>query len=257
MSSAGGTLGWAADADAVAHVLVDGALDERLTVTGTDGHHLARARRLRTDERVTAGDGQGRWREYRVADVERGMVVLTAESLARDEPVMDPPLACALALTKGEKPETAVTRLTEMGVDRVMLFAARRSVVRWDATRAKSAQQRLERVAREAAMQSRRSRVPRIETAVTLAEVAHHPGVVVADREGHPASALEDPGPGGWLLVVGPEGGFDAGEREALGDAPRLALGPHVLRAETAAIAAAAALTGRREARAPRGSHGG
>jgi 16S rRNA (uracil1498-N3)-methyltransferase len=54
------------------------------------------------------------------------------------------------------------------------------------------------------------------------------------------------PPDGEWVVAVGPEGGFDAEELRAFGPAPRLAVGPFVLRAETAAIAAAAALTTRR-----------
>jgi 16S rRNA (uracil1498-N3)-methyltransferase len=50
----------------------------------------------------------------------------------------------------------------------------------------------------------------------------------------------------GLVLAVGPEGGFDDDELRTFGGAPRLRVGPFVLRAETAAIAAAAALAGDR-----------
>ncbi len=69
---------------------------------------------------------------------------------------------------------------------------------------------------------------------------------MVADREGRAASQVPDVGGGGWTVLVGPEGGLDPEERAALGDVPVLAVGPHVLRAGTAALAAAAALAGRR-----------
>jgi 16S rRNA (uracil1498-N3)-methyltransferase len=170
------------------------------------------------------------------------------------EPSLQPLLAVAFALTKGEKPETVVARLTELGVERVIPVAAARSVARWEPSRAEAATHRLERVAREAAMQSRRSRLTTVEPPVPIATLAGHPGLVVADRDGGPATDLPAPGPEGWLLVVGPEGGLDEGELEIFGAAPRLGVGPHVLRAETAAVAAAAALTTRR--RAARG-HGG
>jgi 16S rRNA (uracil1498-N3)-methyltransferase len=251
-------VGWAAATTAVAHVLVDGSLDEQLTIDGRDGHHLARVRRLRVGELITAADGLGRWREYAVAGVDRDVVVLAAQSDMRREPDLAPSLAVAFALTKGEKPETVVTRLTELGVDRVMLFAATRSVVRWSPARAESVLGRLELVAREAAMQSRRSKRTIVEGSVALATLAAHPGIVVADREGDPVAALADPGPEGWLLVVGPEGGLTQDELTALGTAPRLGVGPHVLRAETAAVAGAAALTSRRHPRPiPKRGHGG
>ncbi|MSO78201.1 MAG: 16S rRNA (uracil(1498)-N(3))-methyltransferase [Acidimicrobiia bacterium] len=239
-------VGWAAATSAVAHVFVDEGLDEQLTIDGRDGHHLARVRRLRVGEFVTAADGFGRWREYVVASVDRDVVALAAQSDTRREPDLEPTLAVAFALTKGEKPETVVTRLTELGVDRVIPVAATRSVVRWDAKRAATAVERLEIVAREAAMQSRRSKQTVVDAPVPLLTLAGHPGAVVADREGDPVAALAEPGPEGWLLVVGPEGGLTEEELEAFGSAPRLGVGPYVLRAETAAVAGAAALTTRR-----------
>ena len=72
------------------------------------------------------------------------------------------------------------------------------------------------------------------------------PGLVVAAVDGVDASELAPPTDGEWVVAVGPEGGFDPAELAAFGQAPRLAVGPFVLRAETAAIAATAALTGRR-----------
>ncbi len=70
---------------------------------------------------------------------------------------------------------------------------------------------------------------------------------MVADRRGVPAAALAPPAGGGWTVVVGPEGGFDAAEEQlARGRPAGSRSDAYVLRAETAAIAAAAALAGRR-----------
>jgi RsmE family RNA methyltransferase len=79
-----------------------------------------------------------------------------------------------------------------------------------------------------------------------LTDVVSVDGLVVADRRGVTADELPAPIGGGWTVAVGPEGGFDDDEEQLLGAAPRLAVGRLVLRAETAAIAAAAALAGRR-----------
>jgi 16S rRNA U1498 N3-methylase RsmE len=70
---------------------------------------------------------------------------------------------------------------------------------------------------------------------------------VVAGPDGVPGPELRFPRGGEWLVAVGPEGGFDPSELEGFGDAPRLAVGGLVLRAETAAIAVAAALAGHRD----------
>ena len=91
-------------------------------------------------------------------------------------------------------------------------------------------------------MQCRRSRLPVVEAVVDLADVAVRPGLLVADRTGAAPGDLPAPGPTGWLVLVGPEGGFSESEAATLTGRPRLAVGPHVLRAETAAVAAAAVL---------------
>ncbi|HEV2311339.1 MAG TPA: RsmE family RNA methyltransferase [Acidimicrobiia bacterium] len=236
---------WCADAPAVAHLLVD-ALDDDLVVGGADGHHLQRVRRLRGGEPVTAADGAGAWRPYRVVDAAGGRLVLRADGPARPEPYLVPRLTVACAITKGERPEVVVRQATELGADAVLPVLTARSVVRWDTSRRDAALERLGRVAREAAQQCRRARLLRVEPFAALSSLAGRSGLVVADREGCPAGALPDPGAAGWTVVVGPEGGLAADELAALGDAPRLALGPHVLRADTAAVAVAAALAGSR-----------
>jgi 16S rRNA (uracil1498-N3)-methyltransferase len=228
-----------------AHVFAE-RLDEHLQVDGDDGHHLQRSRRVRAGETVTVADGHGRWRVYQVEHAAAGKVELTATSLVAHEPSLAPRLTIACALTKGQKPELAVQKLTELGVDRIMFVEAARSVVHWDDTKTAAAFTRFERVAREAAMQSRRARVPVIEGLLDPTDLCRLPGLVVAAPDGVAATALAAPPDGEWVIAVGPEGGFDADELRNFGTAPRLAVGPFVLRAETAAIAVAAALAGRR-----------
>ena len=236
---------WCAATDAAAHVLVD-RLDDTLDVGDTDGHHLQRVRRLRPGEPVTAADGAGHWREYTIATTAPGALHLEAIGDPVTEPTLAPPLRLACALTKGDHPDAVVRHATELGVDAVVLVTADRSVLRWDATRADRARERLRRVAREAAGQCRRARLLTVEGPVALADLAATPGLVVADRDGLPAPRLPAPPPTGWLVVIGPEGGLTPDEHTRLGDPPRLAVGPHVLRAETAGVAVAAALAGHR-----------
>jgi 16S rRNA (uracil1498-N3)-methyltransferase len=235
----------AAQFAATAHVFAE-RLDDRITLAGDDGHHLQRARRVRPGEQVTVADGYGRWRAYDVVHAEGGAIDLAAITLVAHEPPLTPGLTVACSLTKGQKPELAVQKLTELGADRIMLVEASRSVVRWDDDKVTSAFARLERVAREAAMQSRRARIPVVDGPVAPAELARFPGLVVAAADGVAAAGLAAPPDGEWVVAVGPEGGFDDDELRGFGPAPRLAVGPFVLRAETAAIAVAAALAGRR-----------
>jgi 16S rRNA (uracil1498-N3)-methyltransferase len=235
---------YAAGVAAAAHVFVD-SLDAAVTVDGPDGHHLQRVRRLRAGERVTAADGAGRWRRYAVDAVEPGRLVLRAESEVAVEPELRPGVAVAVALTKGAKLETVVAQLTELGVARIEPVRSRRSVVRWDESRAVAATARLTAVAHEAAMQCRRARIPIVSPVADLAGLAGRPGIVVASRDGGPADLVPLPPGGTWTVVVGPEGGFEPGEVEALSPTGRLALSPYVLRAQTAPVAAAVLLVAR------------
>jgi 16S rRNA (uracil1498-N3)-methyltransferase len=243
---------FAARYPATAHTFLR-ALDDDVTIDDDAGHHLSRVRRLRGGEALTAADGDGLWRPYTVVGVRPGAVDLHAQGAPVVEPQLDPRLVVAFALTKGAKPDLAVQKLTELGVDGVTLLSTRRSVPRWDETREEAAVARLRRVAREAAAQSRRARLPEIDGVHPVTELIGRPGLVVADPAGEEPARLSAPPSGEWVLVVGPEGGFEPDEVSALcsaapgGETPvRLRLGPHVLRAETAAIAGAAVLTTQR-----------
>ncbi len=196
-----------------------------------DRHHLERVLRLRTGDAVTVADGRGRWRLCRFG------TALEVDGPVHVEPPA-PPVAVGFAPVKGDRPEWVVQKLTELGVDRILVLLADRSVVRWGAERAPRHLERLARVSREAAMQSRRARLPDVGPLLAVADAASQPGAALADAGGEPPS-LERP-----LVLVGPEGGWSSEERAL--DVPRVGLGPAVLRAETAAVAAAVLLTGLR-----------
>jgi 16S rRNA (uracil1498-N3)-methyltransferase len=211
------------------HVFVDGL--DSLTLTDDDDHHLRRVLRLRSDEEVVAADGRGGWRPCRLT----AAGLEPAGDVGRD-PAPAPLITIGFALTKADKPEWAVQKLTEAGVDIIRPFVAERSVVRWDEDRAARQHQRLGRVAREAAMQSRRTWLPEVAAPAAFAAVLATAG---------PAAALAHPGGASPTLerptvLVGPEGGFSPAELEI--GLPRVGLGPTVLRAETAAVAAGLAL---------------
>jgi 16S rRNA (uracil1498-N3)-methyltransferase len=248
MESGAEPRGFASGADAAAHVFA-ADLHDRVAIDGPDGHHLERVRRLRVGERVTVADGTGAWRAYRIAATAKAHLDLDADGGVHREPVLAPRLAVAFGVGKGAKPEQVVSGLTELGVDRILPFLSARSVVRWDGERAVAAGERLRRVAREAAMQCRRARLPEVADPVGLDGVVTPGVVVVGDPAGVPATALDVPAGGEWMAVVGAEGGLDPDERAALGARPGtvlLAVGPHVLRTETAALAVAAVLAARR-----------
>ena len=202
-----------------------------------DRRHLERSLRLRPGQPVTVSDGAGSWRMCSWGA--GGELEPTGPEV--DEGPAPAPVTIAFAVTKGERPEWVVQKLTEIGVDAIVAFRAARSVVRWDDAKAAEHVARWRRVAREAAMQSRRTRLPVVSGVVAFGDLVGPIGS---------AGALAAPG-GGFLsldrpvLLIGPEGGWDP-EEMACG-LPAVGLGPTVLRAETAALAGAVVLCGMRD----------
>jgi 16S rRNA (uracil1498-N3)-methyltransferase len=217
---------------------------EALTVAPEDEHHLVQVLRLRPGESVVASDGAGRWRRCRFVAPARGSggsdgsggsggsPIVEADGPVVCSPRAEPEVTVAFVPVKGDRPEWVVQKLTEAGVDRIVVCASRRAVVRWEGERGARAVARLRRVAREAAAQSRRTWLPEVlgvagldDLAVQLAPVP----LALAQFGGDPPSI------GAPALAVGPEGGWDPAE--AAGHR-LVGLGPQVLRAETAAVAA-------------------
>lgn len=209
---------------AAAHVFVADLAEVALSTE--DAHHLDRVLRLRPGEEVTASDGRGGWRSC----VYSGGGLVSPAGPVSVVPRPAPAVVVAFALTKGERPEWTVQKLVEAGVDRIVPFVAARSVVRWDAEKAERQVARLRAVARGAAMQSRQVFLPAVSELAAFEAVAGMEGAALAAQGGAPPSLYHP------VVLVGPEGGWDPAEL-AVG-LPGVSLGPTVLRAETAAVAA-------------------
>ena len=204
-----------------------------LELDPADRHHLERVLRLRAGDPLTVSDGRGAWQPCRFVD---GRPEPTGD--IRRVPAPEPPISVAFALVKGHKPELVVQKLTELGVDVIRPFVASRSVVRWAPAKQAAGVDRLNRIGREAAMQCRRVRLPVVTPVADFADVASRPGAGRAEP-GAPPLSLATP-----TVLVGPEGGWAPEERDV--DLPVVGLGDHILRSETAAIAAGVLLAGLR-----------
>jgi 16S rRNA (uracil1498-N3)-methyltransferase len=200
-----------------------------------DHHHLVRVLRLPVGAPVTVGDGHGAWRCCRLTDAP----ALQIDGEVNRDPRPGPELTVAFAVVKGQRPELVVQKLTELGIDHILPFVAERSVVRWDAAKLARQTSRFADIARQAAMQCRRTWLPAVSPVGTFAEAASLPGAALADPAGAPPSLARP------ALLIGPEGGWSPDER-AVG-LPTVALGPHIVRSETAAITAGALLAALRD----------
>lgn len=221
------------------------------TVQGEQHHYLFRVLRLAVGDELVVFDGHGREANAIVESVSAQQATLRLGDARETDEARGPRMIAMPALIKGERMEWCVQKLVELGVSTIAPVRAARSVVKLDAKRAANRRSRFEGIASNAARQCGRSTVPDIRPIGSLAEAI---GSLEAELKLVFTTALPGRGlaevlagaqPSSVAFAIGPEGGFTPDEVEGLVEAGFVAvgLGPRVLRAETAAVAALAALS--------------
>jgi 16S rRNA (uracil1498-N3)-methyltransferase len=224
----------------------------RVVFDRDESRHLG-VLRLRPGDTVLAVDGEGREYTVRlesVGETARG-AVLDVAARPTESPLR---ITLLQSVPKGDKMETIVRAATELGVARVWPALCERTIVRLEPGRWRDRARRWQRVAREAAKQSRRAVIPEVEAPRTLVELlAAGPPTDLAlclwEAEGTPLRevlAVAVP-PHSAVVLVGPEGGLARAEVElarARGFTV-VSLGPRILRTETAGPAITAILQSR------------
>jgi 16S rRNA (uracil1498-N3)-methyltransferase len=224
---------------------------ERLELDGDEGRHAATVRRMRPGEAVWLTDGAGHVAECAVESVSRDRLVCAVRA-RRDVPMPSPRLTVVQALPKGDRGELAVELMTEVGVDAIVPWSASHCVTRWKGERGDKSLRRWRSAAREAAKQARRAWLPAVEPCASTAHVVRilagaQLAVSLHESADVPLGALELPGDGDVVLVVGPEGGLADSELDAFAAAGArpARLGPTVMRTSTAGAVAAGAMLSR------------
>ena len=234
------------------HVDLPLAAGRRITLPETAAHHVARVLRLAAGDALTVFDGRGG--EYRATLVRVSRAAVEVDVGARDPVDRESRLAVELGqgICKGDRMDLVVQKATELGVRAVRPIVCERTVVKLDAARAERRLAHWRAIAVHAAQQCGRTRVPEVagieDLGAWLARGGSGPAFVLSPRAGASLSGLASPAPGELVrLLVGPEGGLSPREVERAGDAgfEGLRLGPRVLRTETAALVALAALQAR------------
>jgi 16S rRNA (uracil1498-N3)-methyltransferase len=220
---------------------------EQATLDGQEAHHLLHVMRAKVGDRVTLFDGSGAEFAAGITKCGRSEVELCVVERREIDRELPFELVVGVSLPKGDRQKWLVEKLTELGVtDMVPLETARGVAQPTD-----SAIERLERSVIEAAKQCGRNRLMRIAKPQALGEwvhaevdgaisrrlIAHPGGVALAPQHLSLAAPTR--------IVVGPEGGFSDAEVAAAiaGGWQCVALGPRILRVETAAVALAALVT--------------
>jgi 16S rRNA (uracil1498-N3)-methyltransferase len=231
--------------------LVGVGVGDEVRVEGDEAHHAVAVRRLRVGEQVVLTDGAGASARGSVAATGKRVFTVTVDSVSSAEPA-EPAVVVVQAIPKGDRGELAVEVLTEIGVSRIVPWAASRCVAVWKGDRATRSLAKWRTTAREAAKQARRSWFPEVSSLASTSDVAAlladaDLAVVLHEEAAVPLASVDVPTSGRVVVVVGPEGGLSHEELDAfIGAGARgIRLGPEILRTSTAGVAAVAAIMSR------------
>lgn len=227
-----------------------------VTISGDDAHHLVRVMRAKEGEQVIVSDGESREALVRIRELDKDQVTADIVELLSMNHEANVEVWIAQSLPKGDKMETVIQKGTEIGAARFIPFISERTVVQLDAKKEGKRVERWQKIAKEAAEQAHRNRVPVVDTPLTWKALLQQAGLADAawicyekenglqlrqQIQAALASRQEAETPTGkikLMLIVGPEGGFSEREVEAAEAAGcrSISLGKRILRTETAAM---------------------
>jgi 16S rRNA (uracil1498-N3)-methyltransferase len=221
--------------------IADEVSGDRAALVGDHADHLVRVLRARVGQDFDIATGQA-VRRGRITSVKAGRVEFDlGEEISGADPAE---ITLLLAIFKFDRMEWAIEKCTELGVSRIVPVIARRTDSHLAAASMKRVE-RWERIARQAAEQSRRTAPPEIAAPVKPSDTLQlHDGlrIVLAESEERILlrDVLQSGADSGITMAVGPEGGWTHDELQAFQQAGWISasLGNTILRAETAAIAA-------------------
>lgn len=218
--------------------LSTGLVEGEVTLDGSEAHHLLNVRRLTTGARVELFDGFGHFATAEIVRTSRREAILRV-ARRQGEIGPAPTLTLAVAFPKPHRARWMVEKLTELGVTKLVPLVTEYAVSSGKPVNPA----KLRQFVIDACKQCRRNTLMPIEAPIRLAEflgrneasnllLADHAGGTVGDGMEHAT------------VLIGPEGGFSEGEKQAVLDAgaKRVTFASHVLRVETAALAAAVLL---------------
>ena len=219
----------------------------RFSLPPGPARHAARALRLAADDAVILFNGLGGEYSARIERINKDEVAVSVTGFAAIERESRLRVMLAQGISSGERMDYTLQKAVELGVATIQPIAARRSVVKLAGERADKRVAHWQGVVASACEQCGRNQVPGVAPPLTLAHWLgqRQDGRLLFLSPLAEARLADLPQPGAMdCLVAGPEGGFDADEIAALRAAGAIPvrLGPRVLRTETAALAALAAM---------------
>jgi 16S rRNA (uracil1498-N3)-methyltransferase len=224
--------------------IADEVSGDRAVLLGEHADHLARVLRARIGQEFDIATGAAVCRG-RITSVTNNRVEFELGEEVSGAGLSE--IILVLAIFKFDRMEWAIEKCTELGVSRIVPVISRRTETHLAAASTKRVE-RWQRIARQAAEQSRRAAPPEIAVPMKVSEVLSFPGalrIVLAESEERTLlrdAVKADAADHGVVLAVGPEGGWTEGELQSFQQAGWISasLGNTILRAETAAMAATA-----------------
>ena len=219
-----------------------------LFLTGRDARHIARVLRMKPGEMLDLTDGQGTDFKGKILEIEKERILIEILELMHSSTDHLVHITVFQGMLKDGKMDTLVRHLTELGITEWVPLRCERAVAVPDHKRTAKRVERWKTIARESLKQCRRSTLPRIGSPVPMDEVMERAPdfdlkIAFWENAVLPAKELDEYRDRPFqniAVMIGPEGGFSQKEMEQLqqaGFTPYL-MGPRILRAETAAIAA-------------------
>ena len=230
---------------------------DEFTIAGENAKHISKVMRMVVgDEIIIVHSGVAHICE--ITTIEQDVKARqTGRKVKSSEMPIKVDIACGLP--KGDKLELIAQKATELGMHTLLPFAAERSIVKWDDKKSKKNQERLQKIAQEAAEQSHRTHVPMVELPLSFKQLVQrfkdYDAVFIADEEDaklaertsfkQKLQLLDASNSPKILCIFGPEGGISRQESDAMlaAGAQTMSLGPRILRAETAPFYALSAIS--------------
>jgi 16S rRNA (uracil1498-N3)-methyltransferase len=222
----------------------------QFVISGEDYHHIVRVMRMSVGDNLICVQSSGKSAISTIAEITDEIVICNVVKWKDESSEMPIRVTIASGLPKGDKLEWIIQKGTELGADEFIPFTAARSIVKWDEKKSEKKIERWQKIAKEAAEQSHRNKIPTVRVPVNLQSLielgkAFDCKLVAYEEEARTGEvsilgkSLQQLMTNQSMLVVfGPEGGLSQKEIQLLQDNgfQTCGLGPRILRAETAPL---------------------
>lgn len=216
-------------------------------IEGEDVKHISRVLRCRENDKLEVCDMDNNEYICEIKEINKDNILLDIIEKVNIKRESNLKVKLYQGMPKGTKMELILQKLTEIGVDEIVLVQTKRSVTKIDNKKEDKKIERWERIIYEAAKQSKRAKIPKLTGVLTFKEA-------LADMQNNDLNlcpyenertisikeAIKDSSANTIGIFVGPEGGFEEEEVEKIQeiDGKVVSLGPRILRTETASIVA-------------------